>query len=64
MTATTETTTPRASALVFESYAELETAAGQDAWNAGDYHRAIKLWTLAARWSQEAAKAAAWDGAL
>jgi len=42
----------------YKTYAAVETAEGYEAWNADDYHRATKLWCSAARWTQEAAKAA------
>jgi len=42
----------------YKTYATVETAEGYEAWNAGNYHRATKLWCSAARWSQFAAKAA------
>lgn len=42
----------------YETYAAIETELGNDAWNAGNYHRAIRLWRLAASWAQFAAKAA------
>lgn len=39
----------------YATYAEIETAQGDRAWKDGQYHRAIKLWKSAARWSQFAA---------
>lgn len=39
----------------YTSYAELETAQGNQAWNDGQIHRAVKLWCSAARWAQFAA---------
>lgn len=42
----------------YKTYAKVETAEGYDAWNAGNYHRATKLWCSAARWTQFAAEAA------
>jgi len=41
----------------YKTYAKVETAEGYEAWNAGDYHRATKLWRSAARWSQFAEQA-------
>lgn len=58
-----EETATRPSALLYDSYAEIETEQGNQAWNEGQHHRATKLWRSAARWSQFAAKAAR-DGAL
>lgn len=42
----------------YKTYAKVETAQGYEAWNAGDYHRATKLWRSAARWTQFADQAA------
>lgn len=39
----------------YETYAAIETELGNDAWADGDYHRAVRLWRLAAYWSQCAA---------
>jgi hypothetical protein len=49
-----EETTVQTSALLYQSYAEIETAEGYRAWNDGQIHRAVKLWKSAARWSQYA----------
>jgi hypothetical protein len=40
--------------LMYETYADIETAEGYRAWNDGQIHRAVKLWRSAARWSQYA----------
>lgn len=42
------------SALLYETYADIETAEGYRAWGDGNYSRAVKLWRSAARWSQYA----------
>lgn len=55
---TTKTLTFRSAQEKYETYAAIETQLGNDAWNAGDYHRATRLWRLAASWAQAAAKAA------
>ena len=36
----------------YELLADRDTAAGDAAWNDGDYRRATALWMSAARWSQ------------
>lgn len=56
MTAPVSTTAPR-SPLEYEQMADLDTAAGNEAWNAGNYRRAISLWKLGAFWSQAARRA-------
>lgn len=58
MSATETTATSPTAEDKYKTYAKVETAQGYDAWNAGDYHRATKLWHSAARWSQFAAEAA------
>ncbi|QOR55808.1 MAG: hypothetical protein YHS30scaffold324_40 [Catenulispora phage 69_17] len=49
-----EETTIQTSALLYESYAETETAEGYRAWNNGRIKAATSLWLSAARWSQYA----------
>jgi hypothetical protein len=49
-----DTTTVQPSALLYETYADIETTEGYRAWNDGHIHRAVKLWKSAARWSQYA----------
>jgi hypothetical protein len=51
MAAATETRV-RPDVLMYETYADIETAEGYQAWNAGQYQRAVKLWCSAARWTQ------------
>ena len=58
MTATETTADVLTAEDKYKVYATVETAEGYEAWNAGDYHRATKLWRSAARWTQFAAKAA------
>jgi len=49
-----DTTTVQTSALLYESYAAIETAEGYRAWNNGRIKAATALWLSAARWSQYA----------
>lgn len=56
MTAPATTAAPR-SPLEYEQMADLDTAAGNTAWQDGNYRRAAALWKLAALWSQAARRA-------